>query len=262
MSRSLNKALELVAHVAEGPRSLGALADASRLPKSTVHRLASVLLDHGYLRLEGGTYQLGFRLLALGEAAKQQSRVATVARPHMETLSAITGETVHLGELHGTGVVYLDKVDGGRGLQMRSRVGLISPAQTTAMGKVLVANQPEGSWGDFFRHLPAQTKNAIANATSFMSEVRSVRERGYAFDLEENEIGICCVAAPIFDARGKAIAAVSLSSAVVYLPGDRLERLGTAVVRTSQAISADLGAKLPGHEGHPSGSLLTPVKAS
>ena len=237
----MTKALGLLDHVSAEPRSLGELVTVTGLPKSTVHRLATVLVDAGFLRYDSNRYVLGYRIMELGELAKRQVRLLPVARRHMEALSAVCHETVHLGELVGTAVVYLEKVEGARGLQMRSRIGLNAPAGITAMGKALIACQPEDAWLQYFDPSLRHTPNTIVDARAFHDELRATRARGYAFDQEENELGICCLAAPIVDATGVARAAVSVSGAVIFLPPERLKALAADVVACADAISRELG---------------------
>jgi DNA-binding IclR family transcriptional regulator len=239
----MGKALSLLGYVAAGTDRLADLADVAGLPKSTTYRLLNVLVDHGFLRLEERRYRLGYRLMELGEIAKGQVQLSAIARPHMQALAAATSDTVHLGELVGTSVVYLEKVEGARGLQMRSRVGLGSPACTTAMGKVMVAARPESEWRSFFSPPEQRTPNTIVDFDAFVTELRDVRARGRAFDREENELGICCVAAPVVAADGEVRAAVSLTGAVVYLPPGRLDDLVGAVEACAAAISRELGGR-------------------
>jgi len=243
MSRSLDKSLTLLTHVATGAQTLSQLVERSGLARSTTHRLATVLVDHGFLRSERHRYHLGYRLMELGELAKQQVRLPALARRHMDRLSAATLETVHLGQLSGSDIVYLEKIDGGRGLQMRSRVGLVSPAATTAMGKTIIASRPEHEWARFFRDDPPRTQHTITNLDGFLDELATVRRQGYAFDREENELGICCIAAPVRDASNEVIAAISLSGAVVYLPPERLDGLVADVVACANAITHELGGR-------------------
>ncbi len=241
MSRSMDKSLDLLGLVGEGAQTLTELATGSGLPKSTVHRLAAVLVDHGFLRVAGHRYHLGYRLMELGELAKRQVRLPALARRHMEATASATFETLHLGELVGTDIVYLEKIEGARGLQMRSRIGLASHAATTAMGKAIIAFQPETRWGEYFRDDPPRTPHTITSPAGFAAELAATRARGFAFDREENELGICCVAAPIWDAAGQPVAAVSISGAVVYIPPERLEALAQEVVACAAAISHELG---------------------
>lgn len=249
MSQTLDKALTLLDHVADGAQTLAALVKRSGLARSTVHRLAAVLVDHGFLRSVDHRYHLGYRLMELGEHAKQQVRLPALARRHMEELAATTLETVHLGELAGSDIVYLEKIEGRRGLQMRSRVGLTSLAATTAMGKAIIAYRPEAEWSGFFRDDPPRTPHTITSLDRFASELTDVRELGYAFDREENELGICCVAAPIRDAADNVVAAVSLSGAVIYLPPERLTALAAGVVACADAITHELGGRARAADG-------------
>ncbi|MBA3889546.1 MAG: IclR family transcriptional regulator [Gemmatimonadaceae bacterium] len=249
MSQSMGKALGLLDIVAEGEKTLAELGEASALPKSTAYRLAAVLVKYGFLRTDGRRYQLGYRLMELGELAKDQVRLPALARPHMEALAASSLETVHLGELAGIDVVYLEKVEGARGLLMRSRVGLASPACTTAMGKAIIAHFSPDAWAAYFQNRGALTPHTITRLDVFERELDTVLQRGVAFDREENELGITCIAAPVFDASGTATAAVSLSGAVVYLPPERLEELVEAVVGCARAVSKELGGwREPSHE--------------
>jgi len=200
-----------------------------------------VLVDHGFLRTAEFRFYLGYRLMELGERAKQQVPLSGLARPHMEAIAHRTSETIHLGELTGREIVYLEKVDGARGLQMRSRVGLTSPAAATAMGKAMIAFHPEGQWRGYYLEGAARTATSITSVDTFVAELRIVRDQGHAFDREENEVGICCVAAPIWDASGQVVAAVSLSGAVVYIPPERLAALAAEIVACAAAISRELG---------------------
>jgi len=243
MSQSMEKSLGLLEHVADGAETLGELARRSGFPKSTVHRLTSVLVEHGFLRVSGHRFRLGYRLMDLGERARQQVSLPRIARRHMEALGAATRETVHLGELVELDIVYLDKVDGARGLQMRSRVGLASPAGATAMGKAMIAFLPEEAWSRYLDGVEPRTANTITSAEAFAAALNEVRRTGVAFDREENEEGICCVAAPVRDATGEVIAAVSLSGAVIFLPTGRLNALAEDIMECAAGISRDLGAR-------------------
>lgn len=243
MSRSAEKMLELLGLVGEGHRSLHALSEASQMPKSTVHRLLRVLISSGFVRPSANEFQLGYRLLELGELARMDLRLPAQAWEKMKRLSEETSETVHLGELDGSHIIYLEKVDGTRGLQMASRVGLRSPAQCTAMGKVLLAYLEEDVAKSKLLDLPPRTPHTLTTKAQIMNELASVREHGYAFDREENEIGIRCVAAPIWDHTGHVIAAISLSGATQFVNEHRQAALAPAVVECAAEISQELGGR-------------------
>lgn len=238
VSRALDKGLTLLGLVADGHGSLGELSRASGLPKSTVHRLTSVLAEHRLLRYEDRRFRVDYRLLELGEKARRQLDHLSVARPYLQEASRRTGETVHFGILRRGHVVYLEKVEGERSLQLRSYVGLHSPACTTALGKVLIAHRPPGEWDE---HLLEAPDGAAAGPADLRRQLREVRRRGVAYDLEENEPGTRCVAAPVWDASGRVAAAVSISGASVYLTDDRLRELTPVVRDCATSISRRLG---------------------
>ncbi|MDZ7799651.1 MAG: IclR family transcriptional regulator [Trueperaceae bacterium] len=249
MSRTLDKGLNLLTLVAEGFDTLGDLARASGLPKSTVHRLTQVLVHHHLLRYQGHRFRLDYRLLQLSELARQQLDYLTVARPHLEEVSRRTSETVHLGVLADGHITYLEKIEGSRGLQMRSHVGLRVPAQTTALGKTLIASLPLEEWPSHLLDLAPKTDSSITWPDAMRDELATIRRQGYALDLEENEPGIRCIAVPVWDASGRAIAAISISGATVYLTDARIRELVPIARACAQTISRELGADdTPGGE--------------
>lgn len=242
MSNAVKKALSLLEHVAAGQRTLAELSAATGLPRPTAHRLAGTLVSEGFLVKDELTYRLGYRLLELGNAVKEQDHIVLAAREPMERLSERTCETVHLGQLDGTSIVYIDKVEGNRGLRMASRIGFRTLAQTTSLGKVLIASLPEETWE---RHLvpgvPPRTPNTIVELDRIVAELSSVRDAGYALDREENELGIRCVACPIRDFSGRVVAAISLSGATVYVTEERQHDLVADVRDAAHVISVRLG---------------------
>ena len=202
-SQTLMRGLDVIEAVGERPVGLAELAAKLELTKSTAHRLASALVDRGYLAhtpREG--YRLGPRLLALGHLAHLQADLIQVARPYLEALAERTQDTVHLGVLDDDRALYLDKIAGRRRVTISSRVGDRHPLASTGLGKALMLDHPADYWrarfvdGDHARNDPA----ALAFWTARME---SYAKRGIAFDLEENEDQIRCVAAPVRDATGR-----------------------------------------------------------
>lgn len=241
-SQTVLRALALLQAVGEGCRSLEDLAATVGLTRSTTHRLLSTLAWAGYLRHEPREgYLLGPRLMELGFKAHAQLHLPSLAHPHLERLSATSQETVHLGVLDGKEVVYIDKVQGQRELQMASFIGARVPAQATALGKALISALPQPEWLTHFTPGLRRTPHTRADPDCFLQEIARVADSGYALDLEENEAGIRCIAAPVRDASGRGVAAVSISSAAIYLDDDRLPTLIPLVVETARRISRDLG---------------------
>jgi DNA-binding IclR family transcriptional regulator len=241
-TQTLLRGLDLLEAVVSGPVSLAELSKSLNLNRSTVHRLASALVDRGYLKLtprEG--YTLSAKLLELGYAARQQISLPRVARPHLERLAESTGDTVHLGIMDGNKALYLDKLPGRRRIEISSRVGERHPLCVTGLGKALLLDRTEDEWRSLFhaeRGMGAQSASAFH---TWLEGMRRYRAGGYSFDLEENEDRIRCVGAPLRDETGKIVAAISVASVAQYMDDQRMADLSSTVRDTAAAISRDLG---------------------
>lgn len=234
------RALDIIDAVADGVTDLPGLSRRLGTTRSTTHRLAAALVARNYLRfVPRQGYSLGARLLELGFRSQQQTQVPRVARPYLEELANATEDTVHLGVLDGDQARYLDKVAGRRRVNIGSRVGELHPIWSTGLGKALILDKDEATWRRFF-----ELANAAPDAqllASWLTRMREYARHDYAFDLEENESLIRCVAAPIRDASGRIIAAFSVSSARQYMDDTRMRSLVHVVKSTSLEISRELG---------------------
>lgn len=241
-TQSLNKSLRLIETVAAGASALDDITAAAGIPRSTAHRLLSTLVHERYLTHEPRAgYRLGPMLIGLGFKARDELSLTAVARPHMKRLSQQTSEATHLGVLERGEVMYVEKVPGTRGLSMASYVGFRAPAQSTALGKVLLADLDERVWASHFDPTLAPTDNSVTDPETYFDMLRTVRTRGYAEDLEENEAGVRCIAVPVRDATGDVVASLSLSGATVYLTDERVRDFLPLVLEASRAISEELG---------------------
>ena len=239
-SQTLLRGLDVIDALMEGSLPLAELSERLDLTRSTTHRLASALVDRRLLSFrprEG--YSLGPKLLELGHAASQQMHLPRVARPYLEHLSAVTDDTVHLGVLDGRHALYLDKVPGRRRVNIGSRLGERHPIASTGLGKALILDKSEPEWIDFYA-LEGAAFDSSAR-TVWLERMRGYAQKGYAFDLEENEDQIRCVAAPIRSVDGHIVAAISVSSAAQYMSDARMSELTRTVTDAANAISADLG---------------------
>lgn len=246
-TQTLLRGLAFLECVAEGIGDVKGIAARLGTPRSTTHRMLSSLVAEGYLHhVPYKGYLLGPKLIALGGKALEQRPLVALARPHLEALARRTADTVHLGVIEGAEVFYLDKIPGTRGLEMRSRVGHRMPLASTGLGKALMLGLPRGRWRDLYDRAAALSAAApdrppLAPWPAFEAQLARYVERGWSFDLEENEIGIRCVGAPVRDIRNRVAAAVSVASAVPYMPDDRMAELGPIVRATAEAISRELG---------------------
>lgn len=240
-SQTLLRGLDLIDVVAEGPIKLGDLAARLGLTRSTTHRLASALTDRRYLSfVPHSGYSLGPKLLELGYRVRDELDLPRVAAPHLERLALLTEDTVHLGVLDDGQVLYLDKVPGKRRINISSRIGELQPVTSTGLGKALILDLDEDAWMELFRTERAERRMEVG-PQEWLERMRRYVRAGYAFDLEENEDQIRCIAAPIRDVAGRTIAAISVSSAAQYMSDQRMQTLSRDVLNTAQRISADLG---------------------
>jgi DNA-binding IclR family transcriptional regulator len=240
-SQTLFRGLDVIELVAQGPITLGDLADRLGLTRSTTHRLASALTDRRYLTfVPRSGYSLGPKLLELGFRVRDELDLPRVAGPQLERLALLSEDTVHLGVLDRGRVLYLDKVPGKRRINISSRVGELQPVPSTGLGKALILDHDEAAWINFFREENGNQRTPLT-LNEWLTRMRNYAQAGYAFDLEENEDQIRCVAAPIRDVEGRIIAAISVSSAAQYMNDQRMQTLTQDVVETARRISEDLG---------------------
>ena len=229
--------------------SIKDLSDRMHLPKGTTHRLVSSLSYFGYVRQDQNTknYFLGFKLVELGNMLLGQLDLRKEAELFLRNLAQRTKETVHLVILDGNEIVYLDKLETEPhtgGLRMASRVGSRNPAHSCAVGKALMAYLPAEALARIVEEkgLPKRTGNTITDYNQLKEHMTLVRKQGYAVDDEENERGIRCVAAPIFNEAGKAVAAISVSGPAFRVTKKSVqEKLKKEVMETALRISQRLG---------------------
>jgi DNA-binding IclR family transcriptional regulator len=225
--------------------SLPELAECLQLHRSTVHRLLMVLEGRRYVERNpaSGKYRLGWKFLELGSVAAARLDAAVRARPHLEELVRATGETAHMGVLREGAVVSVANVESSRSLHTPSTVGRRSPAHCSSLGKCLLAQLPPLELERFVGSYPlkAYTANTITSLDRLKPELRRVRQRGYAVDQQEAEVGLKCIGAPVRDHSGKVIAAVSIAGPAARLDRSRMPALATAVMKAAAALSASLG---------------------
>ena len=180
--------------------------------------------------------------------ALEQRPLIALAHPHIEALAKQTGDTVHLGVLEDGDVFYLGQDRRYARIEMRCRVGRRMPLASTSLGKGLLVGLPRDQWRPYYDRATESAINfadrpPLAAWPEFERRMASYVEQGWSFDLEENEIGIRCVGAPVRDVRDQVVAAVSVASAVPYMPDERMAELGPIVRATAEAISRELGWK-------------------
>src|ERR1022692_1362444 len=243
---ALQRGLRLLQLFGESPHGLTAkqVAGLSRLPVSTVHRFLANLEGAGFLNCSGDSvYHLGIACFAIGQAALGQLDIRRVSLPYLQELNRQTRETIHLTVRHGLSAVYVEKLDSPEQLRIYSRIGAAVPLYCTAVGKVMLAYMPDDERERVLPQLGLKrlTPNAAGNLQELEAELYRVRKNGYACDLEEHELHIRCVAAPIWDHAGGVNASLSITAPVVRMPVTRLRQLAPLIEAAGLQISRELG---------------------
>ncbi|WP_433243212.1 IclR family transcriptional regulator [Streptosporangium sp. CA-135522] len=249
-SASLRRALAVLEHVRDHAGagqglSLTRLAEALGLSKSTVLRLTAPLIEARLLDRDrkSGAYRLGHGALNLGQAYLATLDLRTVAAEESHRLMTEVRETVHLVVYDAPDVVYIDKVENETNVRMASRIGSRAPVYCTAVGKAILAWQPEEDVERVVAAgMPSITRHTITGADRLRAELGRIRQRGYSVDDRENEPEVRCVAAPIFNHTDAATSAISVSGLTSRITAARVRELGPLVAETALRISRKLGS--------------------
>lgn len=213
---------------------LADLAQRTGMPKSTVHRLAHVLIEHRLLSHDAQGYQLGIALFELSSLVPVEQQLRMAALPFLQDLFMATHETVHLGVREGLDVVYVEKIHGHSDLGLPSRVGGRLPLNCTGIGKALLAFSSDEVRADYLsRPLRRITDRSVTDPARLSRELSEVRATGLAFEREEATIGRECVAAPVL-VHGEVVAAMSIS---VPVSAYRMPHLAAAVKTSALGLS-------------------------
>lgn len=218
------------------------------IAKSTAHRLLATLTDEGLLEQDPrtGRYRLGLAVFDLA-AAVQSLDLHEAALSPMTDLRNRTGETVQVAVLDGREVVYVERLDSPNTLRLFLEVGRRNDAHSTGCGKALLAFSPPEVVDRVLKHwkLPAKTPHTITSLDALRADLADARRRGYARNRHESELGVISVAAPIRDASGRTIAALSVAG-----PAERLDpielQVAHATMETAATISRRLGHRRTG----------------
>src|SRR3954462_1236114 len=228
-------------------QSIKEISDKLNLSKSTVHGIIKTLEHRGYLEQNSDNlkYRLGIKLFELGNYVGKNLDIGRVARPIIKDLVEELNETVHLVTLQRDELIYIEKVEGPSALTIYSHIGKRAPFHCTGVGKVILAQLSEKEVDRILSSvsLEAFTEFTMTNIEEIKSILPTIREQGYAFDDEEIELGLKCIAAPIFNHQGNVIASISCAAPKMRLDEERLPKVIEGIKRVSAEISRQLGYK-------------------
>lgn len=248
--QSVERAVQIIGLIAQSNNScsLTVISQELSLNKSTVYGLISTLEAFQYVEQDSitGAYHLGIKLFELGQVYINHIDLRTIVHPYLNQLCERFGETAHLAILSDLEIVYMDKVNSPKSIGILSNIGGRNPSYCTGVGKVLLASLNETELAKVISHLSFHkfTPHTIDNPDDLIASLKKIQLQGYAMDLEEIEIGLSCVAAPIKDHTGKSIAAISISGPKARLSLSRIREILSELIRCSKEISTKLGYKI------------------
>lgn len=236
--------LEMLAD--NGEMGLIELSGTLGLHKSTVHRLLMSLIYMGYAKQDEKTqkYKLTYKLVNMSGKILDRMDIVQIAKPYLERLSAVSGETVHLVRRDGSDILYIYKIEAKVGsIRMVSHIGMIHPMYCSGVGKAIMATLPEKEVKKIWAAsvIEKKTPKTIITYEDMQATLEEVRKKGYALDDEENEEGVRCIAASL-RGYGKSVKyAFSISGPVSRMTKERLEELAIDMKKVQAELSRELG---------------------
>ena len=247
--QSLVRALTLLNRIAEASDEGATLSDLAQqvgLPASTAHRLLLTLEQERFVAFQGDRrlWTIGVQAFMTGCAFIKVRSLVGIARSKMRALMEESGETVNLAVEEKGEAVYLAQVECRQMMRVFARPGSRAPLHCSAVGKALLSTYSDKQVAKALQQhgMVRLTAKTITTPATLRAELARVRERGYAVDDEEHAVGLRCVAAPIFDETGDAVAAISASGPMARVDEDRVPSLGQRVIEAARAISYEMGA--------------------
>lgn len=257
-SATLNRALSVLAEIGSEAQGVTAteLAGRTGVNRVTVHRILAAFKAHGFVRqpVAGGPYRLGFKFLDLAERVLTEVDAVQLVNPLLERLAERTGETCHFAVLDGDHAVYVAKVESPQAVRLVSRIGKRVPLYCTSLGKALLALFDPATASKLIeaQSFERLTPTTIVTDRALLADLDSIRDRGYAVDLGENEVGVHCVGAAVLGRDGDPFGAISVSGPEWRTSEARLPELGELVVDACRELSGRLagrGAAEPNDSG-------------
>ena len=223
--------------------SLAQIATRSGLPRPTAHRMLSAMKEIGFIEQDArsSSYGLGIRLFELGNIALANMDILREAKPFMDRLSKLTGESSHLGVFNGFEVIVVEREEPAERQSRGMQPSEASPAHCTGVGKALLAFQRAEVVEQVISAGLKVYTTTISTPEGLRTELAAIRQRGYAIDDSEHQVWVRCVAAPIRNSSGHVFASVSVTGPADRMTDAKIASLAPLVVQTADSISRQIG---------------------
>ena len=244
MSQTIHRAISIIEHVSEHARTLNEIASHLDVHRSTALRQLQTLEEGRFvLRRSDGRFAVGTRLLAIAQQALEGIDLRQIAAPHMRALQGQVGHTMHLAQLMGDEIIYIDKLDGTASVRMYSRVGRPASPHASGVGKVILAQLSSARREALLRNVDwvAHTPNTHTSLDTLTADLDRIKQRGWGVDDGEFEEFVNCIAVPVSNSTGDIIAGISITSIKVIASLNDLNKFMPSLQQTAQAISRELG---------------------
>ncbi len=246
----LDRSLNLLSLIADADGStLSDLADHTGMAPSTVHRLLSSLANHGMLTHdpESGDWTIGVRAFEIGNAFLRYRKLGTISRPFLKRLMDECGETANVAIEDEGDVVFISQIESHAPMRAFFRPGRRGPIHASGIGKAILSTWSDTDIGQALtgKTLTHFTAHTLDTLPALLKDIQQIRARGWSIDDEEHTLGMRCIAAPLFNEHGEAIAGISVSGPAVRLPKDKLGVLGPVIRRTADELTKAMGGRRP-----------------
>ena len=245
--QSAERIFQVMEMLAEnGEMGLMEISAALNLHKSTVHRLLMSLVYMGYAKQDevSQKYMLSYKIVNMAGKIIERMDILQVAKPYLERLSDLSGETVHLVQREGNQILYIYKIEAKVGtIRMVSHVGMIHPMYCSGVGKAIMATLPEREVKQIWNEsvIEKKTEKTITDYEEMLKVLDKVKENGYALDDEENEKGVRCIAACLYGYQNEVKYAFSISGPTSRMTRERVKELAVDVKKVQEELSRELG---------------------
>jgi IclR family acetate operon transcriptional repressor len=262
VTRTLDRGLALLEHLSlEREATLSALARAVDMTPTTASRLLETLKNRGFVDHDSATglFSVGLRAFTVGSSVLRARKLDRVALPAMRVLGDVTGLPVNLAVRDGRSAIYIEQIEAPGVVRLSVQPGVQMPLHATAVGKALAA----WLWAEALDEallsapLSAFTKHTMTQPDDILRDLIRIRERGWATDDQEYQVGLFCLAAPVYDLSGNVVAAISASTLASLVDADNLNGLAERVMDSAWEISAKMGWYKPRSETSPSANDFT-----